>query len=128
MLTIRAARGPSTIHGYGLIAHEFVPKGSLLWVFQPGFDQEIDDDAFFALPAVARDYLRVYAYYNTMRRVWILSGDDDRFTNHSDSPNTIDDDTRVYAACDIHPGDEITADYRQLGETLFLGYDPARLR
>ena len=99
----------------------------MIWVFQPGFDQEIADDAFAQLPVNARDYLRVYAYYNVNRRVWIFSGDDDRFTNHSDTPNALDDDTRVYAARDIQAGEEITADYSDLGETHFLGYSPDRM-
>lgn len=127
MLTVNARRGESAIHGHGLIAQEFIPKGALIWVFQPGFDQEIDEGAFAQLPANARDYLRVYAYYNVNRRVWIFSGDDDRFTNHSDAPNSLDDDTRVYAARDIQAGEEITADYNDLGETHFLGYNPDRM-
>lgn len=126
MLLVNARRGRSQIHGEGLIAQEFIAAGSRMWVFQPGFDQEIDEAAFAVLPDQARAYLRIYAYFNPQRRVWVFSGDDDRFTNHSDTPNTVDRDREVFAAHDILAGEEITADYRDLGETAFMGYHPSR--
>jgi SET domain-containing protein len=126
MLLIKARRGPSSIDGFGLIAQEFIPKGTTMWVFQPNFDQEISEQTFDNFPSVARDYLRTFAYFNTKRKVWILSGDDDRFTNHSDNPNTIDEDMSVIAARDIQIGEEITSNYHDLGETEFMGYSPER--
>ena len=64
MLLIDARRGPSAIHGEGLIAREFIAAGTCIWSYLAGFDQEISERDFAALPARARDYLRMYAYFN----------------------------------------------------------------
>ena len=38
MLLVNARADCSRIHGIGLIAQEFIPKGTRIWRFQPGFD------------------------------------------------------------------------------------------
>ena len=41
---------------------------------------------------------------------------DDRYTNHSDNPNTgMEGCDDMIALRDIHPGEEITCDYRHVG-------------
>ena len=65
-----------------------------------------------------------HAIFDLERRVFVLSGDDDRFTNHSDAPNTRYDGRRSVAVCYLTVGDEITCDYRELGWTEFLGLPP----
>lgn len=56
-----------------------------------------------------------YAYFDHVRNAFILSGDDDRFTNHSDDPNTSHHDNEGYAVRDINAGEEITGDYNNWG-------------
>ena len=41
MLLVHARVGVSAIHGLGLIANEFIPMGSKIWEFMPGFDLEV---------------------------------------------------------------------------------------
>lgn len=38
MLLVNARVGISSIHGLGLIAQEFIPAGTRIWEFRPGFD------------------------------------------------------------------------------------------
>ena len=38
MLTILASARPSKIHGVGLFADEFIPKGTITWRFNPVWD------------------------------------------------------------------------------------------
>lgn len=112
MLLVRATAGVSAIHGIGLIAREFIPRGTRVWEFRSGFDVVLTAAEVEALSAVARDQVLWYAFYDRTREAYVLSGDDDRFTNHSDAPNTADDGAFTVASRDILPGDEITADYR----------------
>lgn len=88
MLLVNARCGPSKIHGLGLIAREFIPAGTPTWVYQPGFDVEITEEQFLKLSIPSRKQVRYYAAFLLDRRVFILSSDDDRFTNHSPHPNT----------------------------------------
>lgn len=38
MLLVNARAGVSKIHGFGLIAQEFIPKGKYVWEFRENFD------------------------------------------------------------------------------------------
>lgn len=126
MLRVHARVGVSTIHGLGLFAKEFIPSGTIIWEFGPGFDLEIPDSAVELLSPPAQQQLRHYAEYFAEQRLFVLSGDDDRFTNHSDTPNTRQENTGttypiVFAARDISAGEEITCDYR---EVVAFGFRP----
>ena len=44
MLLVDARAGLSEIHGIGLIAQEFIPKGTCIWKFQEGFDLAIPEE------------------------------------------------------------------------------------
>lgn len=121
MLLVNARVGVSKIHGLGLIAQEFIPKGTCIWRFQPGFDLMIGEAQLETLSATTQRQIRHYAFYDPTRRVHVLSGDDDRFTNHCDDPNTLEDGGYdSYATRDIQAGEEITWNYRGWGEIKFL--------
>jgi hypothetical protein len=55
MLLIKARVRPSTIHGLGLFAEQFIPSGTIIWRFQPGFDVAIPEDEINQLSAAARE-------------------------------------------------------------------------
>lgn len=116
MLLVHARVGPSKIHGLGLIASEFIPAGTAVWELCPGFDLELTEQQLSRLSPAAREQVLYYCDgdYNPARGVYTLSMDDARFTNHSDAPNTVtaEGGRTTVATCDIHPGDEITWDYR----------------
>lgn len=114
MLYVNATVGLSKIHGFGLIARENIALGLLVWEFCPGFDLVIAPEQLAQLSGAAQQQVR---HYGTLRKPWggfLLSSDDARFTNHSDTPNAILDGFRLYAACTIQSGEEITLDYDQL--------------
>jgi SET domain-containing protein len=132
MLLIQTGVQPSSIHGMGLFAVEFVPRGTPVWRFQPGFDQAFGADAFPGLPENVRRHLRWFAYLDAATRNWILSGDHACFMNHSTTPNTgvgatefpsleglgVSSQSKdalppvtTIALQDIGPGEELTCDY-----------------
>ena len=114
MLLVNASRGLSKVHGYGLIAREFIPKGTKVWEFMPGFDVAIPEADLEKLSPAARQQVVYWAFFNLNTRTFVLSSDDDRFTNHADEPNARCVGDVTIAASDIHPGDEIFNDYREL--------------
>lgn len=121
MLLVRASAGPSKIHGIGLIAREFIPAGTKVWRFEPNFDLEITPERMSELSPAAQEQVMYYAYFHEPTRTFILSGDDDRVTNHSANPNTRCAVDYTYAVRDIHEGEEITGDY---AEFVMLSFRP----
>lgn len=119
MLRVNARVGPSQIHGSGLIARELIPLGTVVWRFQPGFDVLLPATLLEALPTAVREQVQYWSFHHTKTDVYVMSSDDDRFTNHADEPNTRVDDDCTIAVRDIHPGEEITNNYNELAE---LGY------
>jgi len=114
MLLVNAKAGPSRIHRTGLIAQEFIPKGTSVWEFMPGFDIALKEADLERLSPAAREQAMYWSYFHVATRTFVMSSDDDRFTNHSDDPNT-----RVVGDCtvavrDIRAGEEITNDYNEL--------------
>ena len=112
MLMVKASKGPSDIHGVGLIAREAIPRGTTVWRFQPGFDLALPAGMLALLSPTAREQVRYYAYLDATAQVYFLSSDDDRFTNHSDTANTADKGyLQTVATRDIAAGEEVTWDY-----------------
>jgi uncharacterized protein len=120
MLLIRAKAGPSQIHGLGLIAQEFIPAGTILWRFQEGFDVKIPEAKLAEWSEAAREAIDYYAYFHEASRTYILSSDDDRFTNHSEHPNTMAMEDHMVATRDIQAGEEITSNYDQFRKLNFF--------
>jgi uncharacterized protein len=115
MLLVNAKAAPSPTHRMGLIAQSFIPKNTKVWEFMSGFDLIIPEADLARLSPTAQDQVVYWAYFDLETREFVLSGDDDRFTNHSEDPNTtVIDNGYTIANRDIHPGDEITANYREL--------------
>ena len=84
MLLVNATAGVSAIHGIGLIARELIPRGTRVWEFRQGFDLILTTREVEALSPAAREQVLWYAFYDHARSTYVLSGDDDRFTNHAD--------------------------------------------
>ena len=121
MLHVDTRLGPSPIHGIGLIATESIAAGREVWTLLPAFDLVLDEARFRALPPAARQTILYYAFFDLHRRCFVLSSDDDRFTNHSTTPNCGMQTGKAIALRDIAAGEEITVDYAELGWTQFLG-------
>ena len=115
MLLVPTQVKNSSIHGCGLYSTTFIKAGTVIWEFVEGFDLKFDPKTVAQLPVQIQDYLKIYAYAEN--GFIILTGDNDRFTNHSNTPNTkILDDGRVVAMSDIEIDHEITTNYFEFDE------------
>ena len=121
MLLVKTKIKPSKIHGIGLFADQFIPKGMIVWRFTPGFDLEVSKKALLKLSKPSREQFFNYCYQDYKTRKYILNFDDARFFNHSEKPNTRDirpiDSSLVgsemIAIKDIKNGEEITYNYKE---------------
>ena len=114
MMLVKTTVGPSRIHGIGIFAAQFIPKGTPTWRFEPGFDLEITPERFAALPETARAQVLNYAYRDEKTGNYVLCGDDARFYNHSSDPacGPLPDNPDLCVAYrDIEEGEEMLTDY-----------------
>lgn len=118
MLLVRTHLDRSEIHGMGLFADELIPEGTLIWKFMDGFDAIIPADQVKSLPEVVREYIDRYGYLKPEGGGFVLCGDDARFFNHSDYPNTISLSQEITVALrDINKGEELTCNYYEFDAT-----------
>lgn len=114
MLLVETTLGPSPLHGIGLFAAQRIPKGALVWRYDPSLDRKVSAVALTGLSEAARRQVLHYAYRSKESGVYVLCGDDARFFNHSDTPNVTDDPSEegeVISARDIEVGEELVCDY-----------------
>lgn len=116
MMMVPTRVAPSAIHGLGLFATEFIAKGTPIWRFEVGFDREFSPEQFAALPRPAQTHVRWFAYFDSARDAWVLSGDHTCFMNHFAIPNTgapanAKAPVTTIALQDIAAGEELTCDY-----------------
>ena len=119
---------PSKIHGLGLFAKKFIPKGTVWWYARPQDVIIITKEQFLTLDVSVKtilmnnfmECLLTYSYYDEILDALIFCLDDSRFVNHSFNPNSGTEDEHALNAIakrDIHPGEEITEDFTRY----FLG-------
>ena len=113
MLLVNASAGSSRIHGQGLIAHELIPEGTVIWALKPGFDVELTIEQFDELTPVVRQQVGRYVYTDMTTGKIVLCSDDAKYMNHSDTPNTRTLGQQTTAVVDILPGEELTCDYSE---------------
>jgi SET domain-containing protein len=121
MLLVKTKVAPSPVHGLGLFADQFIPKGTRIWEYSEVVDSRFDASRLVGLTEKEQDELLKHSYLNPSSGLYVVCGDDARYMNHADDPNTEDvgyDDGLVngegitVAARDIQPGEEIFSDYR----------------
>ncbi|MDZ4724628.1 MAG: SET domain-containing protein [Leptospira sp.] len=118
MLLVKAWVGESKIHGLGVIAHEFIPEGTVTWRLVSGFDVLISLEELKNLPTTVQDQVQYYGFFHPDYEKHIFCVDDDRFTNHSDNANQRFCGDYSVAIRDIHPGEELTDNYNEFGRAL----------
>jgi len=116
MFVVRTSLRPSAIHGTGVFAEEFIPKGAMVWKFHRELDLVIDKQNLEALEPATQEELQHYSWLDTDLNVWVLSAGHGAFVNHSDDPSMHwmeggDFYAPSYAVRDIQPGEEITDNY-----------------
>lgn len=116
MLCVKTKIGKSSIHGIGLFADQFIEKGTVVQKLKTGFDLTFDQKDLESLSSYAREQVFWYGYKSFESKNYVLPGDDDRFLNHSDSPNLevfgSDVDGGEIAIHDIRRGEELTVNYK----------------
>ena len=126
MLLVKTRIGPSAVHGIGIFADEKIPKGTRIWEYREGLDTRFDETFLEQLSPASRAQMLNYAYRNLRTGLYVLCGDDARFFNHSETPNTEDLESEEHqvngegvtvASRDIHVGEEIVSDYRSFDQT-----------
>ena len=99
--------------GIGVVATEFIPKGTITWIFDP-LDQVFTPQEVINLSAMFRNFLDKFAYKDIEGNL-VLCWDHARFVNHSYNSNCISTAYNFELAVrDIYPGEEITNDYGYL--------------
>lgn len=116
MLLVKTQIGPSKIDGIGLFAAQFIPEGTVIWKFVPGFDLELSEDDILQLSESAQEQALKYSYFDEKIKKYVLCSDDARFFNHSRHANTGDGESQdehglTIAVVDIREGEEMTCDY-----------------
>jgi len=113
----------SEIHGLGLFAKKFIPKGIIWWHARPQDVLIITKKQFLKLDSsqktsMMNDFMKTllnYSYYERDLDALIFCLDNSRFVNHSFQANSgASEDENGFCAMtlkDINPGEEITEDY-----------------
>lgn len=117
MLLVKTHVGKSTIHGLGLFAAEDIPPDTMIWEYSIHIDGLISITDMNLLPEVARNHVKKAGWVYDVD-YWVLLGDDARFINHSDNPNTYTtrDLGPVRASRMIRSGEELLEDYKVYGK------------
>jgi len=117
MLLIKTKIKQSPIHGVGLFADEFIPKGTEIWRFTPGFDTKFTREQILSFPDLLQRYMYKYCWRSQKSKLYCFSSDNGKYFNHSDNPNVLseyrDDEEEVITVAirDIQIGQEILDDY-----------------
>lgn len=99
--------------GYGVVATEFIPAGTITWVLDK-LDREFTPLQIQEMPAIYQEILDYYTFINNNGN-YVLCWDNGRYVNHSFNSNCL---TTAYdfeiAIRDIQPGEQLTDDYGYL--------------
>ena len=114
---------PSKIHGLGLFAKNFIPKGTIWWHARESDVLIITKDQFITLESSIKSLqmesymktLLTYSYYERDLDTLLFCLDNSRYVNHSFNANSgASEDGNGFCSVslrDIHIGEEITEDY-----------------
>ena len=99
--------------GYGVVAKEFIPAGTITWALDD-LDREFTPEQFNNMDPIYQNILDTYCYRNNKGNL-VLCWDYGRYVNHSFKSNCLSTayDFEI-AIRDIYPGEELTDDYGYL--------------
>lgn len=120
MILVKTRVNVSNVHGIGLFADQFIPKGTITWEYHPLFDTAFSEAEVAQMPEPAKKMFFHYAYFDKDLNKYVLCFDDQRFINHSAKhPNILSTPRRDTAARDIEPGEEMLCNYDAYDDTYF---------
>ena len=114
--------------GYGVVATQFIPAGTITWVYDK-LDREFTPEQFSQLEPLYQNILDTYTFRNNNGNL-VLCWDNARFVNHSFNANCLSTayDFEI-AIRDINPGEQLTDDYGYLNiSTPFRGINEGTKR
>ena len=120
MLVVKTKVKRSKIHGRGLFANQNIKKGQVIWIFSPSLDKKFSGERLSQLSPSVQKHVKYYSYLND-KDEFVLCGDDAKYMNHSDNPNTEDiltlwnrflgREAITIASQEIKRGEELTSKY-----------------
>jgi SET domain-containing protein len=122
MLRVKTRVQKSSVHGLGLFAHEFIPKGTVTWQYDPLFDVGFSEKELETVSELGKKFLLFYCYLDKELNKFILCADNQRFINHTS--NSAEENIRStprqdIADRDIQPGEEMLCDYHKFDDEYF---------
>lgn len=113
MLIVPTYLEKSPIHGFGVFAKQFIPKGTKVWEFNPIFDIVFTEEQFESLPPSTREEVEIHTYQPEQGGELYYESTMGKYMNHSNQPNVdFSDIGNGWATRDINPGEEMTCNYR----------------
>lgn len=102
--------------GYGVVAKQFIPKGTITWV-QDSLDMVFDEKKLAELGPNYAPIIDTYSFRDNQGN-FVLCWDLAKYVNHSFNSNCFSTPYNFEIAIrDIHPGEELTDDYGYLNIT-----------
>lgn len=117
MLLVKTQVKESKVHGLGLFAVQFIPKGTEVWKFTRGFDQQFTREQIFNFPPSLQKYLCGYAWKSEKSGLYCFASDNGKYFNHSNNPNVLsqyrdnEEEVVTVAVRDIQLGEEMLDNY-----------------
>lgn len=118
----------SEIEGSGVFADQDIPKGSVVWKFDPRHDLTMSLEDFEKLDSEAKADIRKVAYISPTSGRWVYppANDPARYTNHSETSNNLSavfdsgtsSEPLFIAKTEIAKGTELTVNYTEFDDSL----------
>lgn len=124
LYTVWCTLKPSAIHGIGVFALRDIPKGTqVIWEYDMVETVSITEDDFVKLPQAIQEEILQRTIFIENEPLHFLDPNSitnyRSYMNHSNTPNT---DGKI-AVVDIKAGEELTEDYRIMGNWHHLTQD-----
>lgn len=113
MIVVPTHLDKSPIHGFGVFASDFIPRGAKVWEYNPVFDITFTEEEFEKLPPSVKQEVEIHLYQPEAGGLLYYESTMGKYMNHSREANV--DFTEVgagWATRDIRKGEELTCDYR----------------
>jgi len=134
MLKVRTYLDISRVHGIGIFAEEDIPRGTVIWEFNPHVDLLYSPEEWSRLATSISEQslaaLKRYSYKEKGK--YCLCIDNAQFMNHcaeNFNVENLQEGNRMLACCDISKGEELLCNYFQFSDSddahvLFLQSSP----